>query len=145
MNLQEIKNAVNAGRTVHWKSEIYDVIKDQIGQWLIRCKQNQNYTGLTHKDEVTMNGNEEDFYVAPLKVLKLTIYDNLMHDSIIKIPVIVTDSTQFKEWIWYQKVIDIAGNEHWVQKDNIEEFRDTHSIDNFANFLKPQQTSCQNQ
>ena len=35
MNLEEIKQAVLAGKHVHWASENYLVIRDSIGQWLI--------------------------------------------------------------------------------------------------------------
>lgn len=63
MNLQEIQAAVNEGKTVHWKSEIYVVHKDDIGQWHILCTSNQSCIGLTHKDGKTMNGKPEDFYI----------------------------------------------------------------------------------
>ena len=63
MTLQEIKTAVENGKTVHWASDHYEVIKDNIGQWLIHCTINDNYIGLTGTDEVTMNGKEEEFYI----------------------------------------------------------------------------------
>lgn len=63
MTLQEIKDAVESGKTVHWASDYYRVIKDSIGQWLIHCTINDNYIGLTWADETTMNGKEEDFYI----------------------------------------------------------------------------------
>lgn len=64
MTLQEIKDAVESGKTVHWSHEGYVVIKDRIGQWLIHCLSNDNYIGLTWQDGVTMNGRPEQFYVA---------------------------------------------------------------------------------
>lgn len=63
MKLQEIKDAVESGKTVCWKSKIYKVVRDNVGQWLIRCTINDNYISLTHKDGVTMNGNEDEFYI----------------------------------------------------------------------------------
>ena len=63
MNLKEIKKAIAAGKTVHWASSNYVVIKDSIGQYLIHCKGNDNYIGLTHQDGITMNGHEKDFYI----------------------------------------------------------------------------------
>lgn len=63
MTLQEIKDAVESGKTVHWATELYVVKKDSIGQWLIVCTHNGNCIGLTWLDGVTMNGKEEDFFI----------------------------------------------------------------------------------
>ena len=35
MTLEQIKAAVEAGKTVHWANTGYEVIKDNIGQWFI--------------------------------------------------------------------------------------------------------------
>lgn len=66
MTLDEIKNAVDAGSGVHWKTYGYRVIKDNIGQYLIQCVMNEDCIGLTHRDGVTLNGKPEDFFVAVL-------------------------------------------------------------------------------
>ena len=63
MNLAEIKEAIANGETVHWKSSAYQVIKDNKGQYLIKCI-NGSCIGLTWADNVTLNGEEEDFYKA---------------------------------------------------------------------------------
>lgn len=63
MKTKEIKEAVEAGKRVFWKSENYEVIKDKIGQWLILCHSNGSCIGLTHRDEITLNGEEEDFFI----------------------------------------------------------------------------------
>ena len=63
MTLQEIKNAVNDGKRVCWASTGYEVLYDEVGQWLIWCRMNDNYIGLTHRDEVTLNGREDQFFV----------------------------------------------------------------------------------
>lgn len=62
MTLQQITDAVLQGNTVHWKSPSYEVIKDSKGQWFIACS-NGHSIGLTWADEVTLNGNEQDFYI----------------------------------------------------------------------------------
>ena len=66
MKLEEIKAAVRAGKTVHWASDIYEVklhhFRDGGEQWLIVCIPNRNAIGLTGRDEVTLNGKEEQFY-----------------------------------------------------------------------------------
>lgn len=67
MNLNEIKKAVEAGRTVHWASRHYRVVKDQVGQWLIECMSNSTYIRLTWRDGVTMNGREDQFFIAPVE------------------------------------------------------------------------------
>lgn len=68
MTLEEIKAAVEAGQTVHWTNELYRVIKDDTGQWLIHCRpvagHGDVYWGLTWQDGVTMNGSPDQFYIA---------------------------------------------------------------------------------
>jgi hypothetical protein len=62
MTLEEIKEAVEAGKKVHWASTLYDVVKGP-HDWFIICNANQHAIGLTHRDGVTMNGKEEDFFI----------------------------------------------------------------------------------
>ena len=64
MTLQEIKAAVLAGRTVHWKNDAYEVTRDRVGQWFIVCRFNGSLSGLTWADGVTMSEKPEDFYLA---------------------------------------------------------------------------------
>ena len=64
MKLQEIKEAVLAGKTVHWKSGGYEVMRDKVGQWFIICCFNGSLTSLTWADGVTMNEREEDFFLG---------------------------------------------------------------------------------
>jgi hypothetical protein len=63
MNLQEIKDAVLAGKTVCWASTAYEVIVDNRGQWFIRCNLNDNHIGLTWLDGTTMNGHPDQFFI----------------------------------------------------------------------------------
>lgn len=64
MTLEEIKEAVESGKTVCWSNPGYRVVKDNLGQWFIHCTMNDHYIGLTHMDGKTMNGAEEDFYLG---------------------------------------------------------------------------------
>jgi len=64
MTLQEIKTAVENGKTVCWATRSYRVIKDNLGRWLILCGFNCNCTGLTWVDGVTLNGAEKDFFIV---------------------------------------------------------------------------------
>ena len=63
MNLDEIKQAIEQGKSAKWANDNYNVIKDSIGQYLIICKQNNHAIGLTWADDKTLNGKEQDFYI----------------------------------------------------------------------------------
>lgn len=63
MKLQEIKDAVDAGKTVHWCNPAYKVIRTG-GFYAIKCMVNSAIVGLTGQDETTMNGEEHEFYIA---------------------------------------------------------------------------------
>jgi len=63
MTLYEIMDAVGSGRRVFWRNPAYEVIRDRVGQWLIKCHINGYCTGLTWRDGETLNGDEEDFCV----------------------------------------------------------------------------------
>ena len=64
MNLEQIKQAIARGDKVHWSNSAYDVICDKLGQYLIRCNLNDSCIGLTWRDGVTMNGDEDEFYLG---------------------------------------------------------------------------------
>jgi hypothetical protein len=63
MTVNEIKSAVESGKRVHWTNGLYEVVKDQIGQWFIVCHANGHAIGLTHQDGRTLNGCGGDFYI----------------------------------------------------------------------------------
>lgn len=72
MNLTEIKKAIADGNRVFWSNHRYEVIKDRIGQYLIGFDiggRMENYIGLTWQDGVTMNGKEEEFFIAERKAI----------------------------------------------------------------------------
>lgn len=62
MTLEEIKKAVEDGKTVHYGNNSHKVIEDSIGQWMIKCV-NGSCIGLTWADDVTLNGTSELFYI----------------------------------------------------------------------------------
>jgi len=66
MTVNEIKQAVAHGKTVHWSNTAYTVICDKHNQWLIQYDGagGKNCIGLTWADGTTLNGKEEDFYIA---------------------------------------------------------------------------------
>ena len=61
MNLQEIKDALEAGERVYWVNNGYEVIRDSIGQYLIQYEDG-SCIGLTHQDGQTLNGKEKEFF-----------------------------------------------------------------------------------
>jgi hypothetical protein len=69
MKLKEIKKAVDCGREVFWDNKGYRVVKDNIGQYLIKHEAG-NCIGLTHTDGRILNGKEEEFFME-------TKYDRL--------------------------------------------------------------------
>ena len=64
MTLDEIKSAVEAGHVVHWHNSAYKVVKDDLGQWMVKCTDNGHCIGLTARDGVTMNGEPNEFFVV---------------------------------------------------------------------------------
>jgi len=61
MTLNEIKDALEAGKRVYWVHNGYEVIRDSLGQFLIKHEAG-NCIGLTHQDGVTLNGKEKEFF-----------------------------------------------------------------------------------
>jgi hypothetical protein len=62
LTLDEIKAAVDAGKTVHWKNVGYKVIKGKYEYLIVYY--DKDAIGLTHQDGVTMNGKPEDFFIG---------------------------------------------------------------------------------
>ena len=81
MTLEEIKQAVLSGKTVHWHNMNYTVVKDKFDQFLIECN-NGSCIGLTWSDGLMLNGNEEDFYVAVTAEERLRNVMVEAHDAI---------------------------------------------------------------
>jgi len=63
MTLEEIKQAIDDGKTVHWSNPSYVVVKDNLGEYLIKCTSNDHCIGLTWADGVTVNGKPDQFFV----------------------------------------------------------------------------------
>ena len=64
MTLNEIKTAVDEGKIVCWKNQMYVVRK--IGKFYdIECTANGDCVGLTWQDGVTMEAKEADFFILP--------------------------------------------------------------------------------
>lgn len=64
MTLDQIKQAINDGKNVYHVNKGYKVIRDKLGQYLIVYTPNQYTIGLTWQDGITLNGKENDFFVA---------------------------------------------------------------------------------
>ncbi len=66
MTLQEIKQAIEGGQSVHWSNTTYTVKKQESGDYLI-VSGTGHAIGLTWTDGVTLNGKEQDFFTVGLK------------------------------------------------------------------------------
>jgi len=55
---------VAEGLTVCWCGKNYRVIRDALGEYLIRCKNNGDCIALTWTDGETLNGSESEFFTA---------------------------------------------------------------------------------
>ena len=63
MKLKEIKKAVDENKKVCWIADYYRVEKRHSNEYVITCTLNNNSIVLTHKDNITLNGNENEFYI----------------------------------------------------------------------------------
>lgn len=67
MKIDEIKKAIDEGKKVFWASQVYPVIKDKNGEYLITCSLNGHCIGLHGKPgtkyENVMNGRESEFFI----------------------------------------------------------------------------------
>lgn len=62
MKLQEIKDAVDAGKTVNWKIGSYEVISGKAG-WFVKCMP-LNIIGFSLTDEHDLlRGKESDYFI----------------------------------------------------------------------------------
>lgn len=64
MKLEEIKKAVDEGKTVHYTSSAYTVVKNRKNGEYYIAHTSGHMIGLTWDDGVTMNGKAEKFYIA---------------------------------------------------------------------------------
>ncbi len=77
MTLEEIKAAIEAGKTVHWANTGYHVHKDRLGQYLITYLLNGSSIGLTDRSGQRLNGEEAAFFIAQSEVCNSA--DNFDH------------------------------------------------------------------
>jgi len=63
LSLSDIETAIYNGYRVHWKNDNYLVLKDRVGQYLIKCLSNSHCVGLTRTDGSLVE-DPKDFYLA---------------------------------------------------------------------------------
>ena len=84
MNLETIKAAVLNGQTVCWSTTDYVVKYHERGGFNIVYTPDGNCIGLTHQDDVTLNGKESEFFI-PVEAYDYsdpdltTLHDSLQH------------------------------------------------------------------
>jgi hypothetical protein len=66
MKSAEIRRAVDEGQKIFWSNPSYEVIKgNSPGEYFIRCLSTGHCISLTHADGITLNGAENEFFIAP--------------------------------------------------------------------------------
>ena len=96
MTLEEIKQAVLDGKTVHWSNTNYHVMHDRAtDRWMIWCN-NGNVIGLTWSDNMTLNGKEEDFYVAVTAEERLRNVMVEAHDAIAEVSISIGSKQSYE-------------------------------------------------
>lgn len=63
MSFSDIEMAIYNGYTVHWKNYNYQVVKDKIGQYLLKCLSNSHCVGLTTTDGKLVE-DPKDFFIG---------------------------------------------------------------------------------
>ena len=63
MSFSDIEMAIYNGYTVNWKNSNYQVVKDKIGQYLLKCLSNSYCVGLTRTDG-TLVEDPKDFFIG---------------------------------------------------------------------------------
>ena len=66
MTVDEIKAAVDAGKSVHWANEGYRVHRDGPGQYLVTFVRHGSTIGLTDRSGRHLNRAEADFFISEL-------------------------------------------------------------------------------
>lgn len=64
MKLEEIKKAVDAGKTVHWCNTGYEVLKDCYSNYYIVYTLNDSAVGLCRRDNGKLIEDEIDFFLG---------------------------------------------------------------------------------
>jgi len=95
MTLAQIKMAIAKGQKVYWSNYSYEVVKDNLSKYLIRCKGNNHCVGLTWLDGVTMNGDESDFFT-----------EEAILDAMAPVACIKMGTSEWKDTYYIRKVDD---------------------------------------
>lgn len=86
MTVQEIKQAVDNGKTVCWENPTYKVIKSNDDYFIKH--HSGHIIGLTWSDDITLNGKEEDFFIPEdliqeeFPYLIITLLNDLRSDHV---------------------------------------------------------------
>jgi hypothetical protein len=74
MNLHEIAEAVDAGKTVHWQNPGYVIIRDRVNQFLyIHCPSTHSLSPLVYNGKLA--GNEGEFFLAEPQARRAWLLD----------------------------------------------------------------------
>lgn len=73
---ETLKKAVDEGKRVYYLNENYQVVKDQTGQYLIKCNFNNAISSVFWADNETLNGKPEDYKIQEKDEID-QVYDEL--------------------------------------------------------------------
>lgn len=95
MTLEEIKQAVLDGKTVHWTSDEYIVASDNRVHFVVQRIKDKCCVALTWGDGKTLNGKEEDFYVAVTAEERLRNVMVELSDELSEVDIVIGDNEVF--------------------------------------------------
>ena len=140
MTLKEIKAAIAEDKRVYWSTDLYEVILDHIGQYLIVCKSNGNTIGLTWMDGITMNGEEKDFFIKERTVGSVMSNFNVANYTISNLKKVLT---LFRENLkvsekYLKNIRDFANKEHITVSENKvkEQIKECNLLENHISKLE---------
>lgn len=78
MTIEEIKKAIENNQKVYWSHRGYEVIRDNFGEYFIKCLENNRCIRLTDISGQCLNGDESDFFTDNPKISPNTNYQRVL-------------------------------------------------------------------
>jgi len=139
MTLPEIKRAIAEGERVYWSTDLYEVILDSIGQYLIVCKLNNHTIGLTWMDGVTMNGEEDEFFIEKMTVRSIMSGFNVANLTIptLKRVLALKRENLNASGKYLKGIRNFANKEHIAVSENIvkDQVKECNILEDYINKL----------
>jgi hypothetical protein len=137
MNLNEIKEAVDNGETVYWSNKNYKVVKDKNNNYLIK-HENGNSIDLTWEDNITLNGEEYEFFISKKLTSRLYSTDKNRTFDLNKI-ITIKDQTgeELEQIVVYDRKLVEKKKYYWcVEGVDYDENLVVEHLNFFQNYMK---------